>query len=96
MTRRRKPKALDAQAAQLETAYRLHLWRDWFALGVFHDASVFMDRSQPLHRAAVVDAFGPSVHFLLLETFALDLFAGFGFSPLGFDQTVTFAMQTIF
>jgi hypothetical protein len=84
------------QAAQLETAYRLHLWRDWFALGVFHDASLFMDRSQPLHRAAVVDAFGPSVHFLLLETFALDLFAGFGFSPLGFDQTVTFAMQTIF
>jgi hypothetical protein len=55
-----------------------------------------MDRSQPLHRATAVDAFGPSVHFLLLETFALDLFAGFGFSPLGFDQTVTFAMQTIF
>ena len=84
------------QAAQLETAYRLHLWRDWFAVGVFHDASWFIDRSQPLHRAALVDAFGPSVHFLLLETFALDLFAGFGFSPVGFDQTVTFALQTIF
>jgi hypothetical protein len=84
------------QAAQLETAYRLQLWRDWFAVGVFHDTSLFMDRSQPLHRAAVVDAFGPSVHFLLLDTFALDVFAGFGFSPVGFDQTVTFALQTIF
>ena len=84
------------QAAQLETAYRLHMWRDWFAVGVFHDASLFMDRSQPLHRAAVVDALGPSMHFLLFDTFALDLYAGFGFSPVGFDQTVTFALQTIF
>jgi hypothetical protein len=84
------------QAAQLETAYRMHLWRDWFALGVFHDTSVFMDRSQPIQGTAVVDAFGPSLHFLLLDTFALDFYAGFGFSPVGFDQTVTFALQTIF
>ncbi len=84
------------QAAQVETAYRLQLWRDWFAVGVFHDTSLFMDRSQPLHHTTVVDAFGPSVHFLLFDTFALDFYAGFGFSPVGFDQTVTFALQTIF
>ena len=84
------------QAAQLETAYRMHLWRDWFALGVFHDTSLFMDRSWPIRRIAAVDAFGPSVHFLLLDTFALDIYAGFGFSPVGFDQTITFALQTIF
>jgi len=84
------------QAAQLETAYRMHLWRDWFALGVFHDTSLFMDRSWPIQRVAAVDAFGPSVHLLLLDTFALDIYAGFGFSPVGFDQTVTFALQTIF
>lgn len=84
------------QAAQVETAYRMHLWRDWFALGVFHDTSLFTDRSQPSHRPTVVDAFGPSVHFLLLDTFALDIYAGFGFAPVGFDQTVTFALQTIF
>jgi hypothetical protein len=84
------------QAAQLETAYRMHLWRDWFAVGVFHDASLFMDRNQPLQGITVVDAFGPSMHFLLLDTFALDLYAGFGYSPVGFDQTVTFALQTIF
>ena len=84
------------QAAQVETAYRVHLWNDWFALGVFHDTSLFEDRSQPIHRPTVVDAFGPSVHFLLLDTFALDIYAGFGLSPLGFDQTVTFALQTIF
>ena len=84
------------QAAQLETAYRIHLWRDWFSVGAFHDTSLFMDRSQPQHHAAVVDAFGPSVHFLIFDTFALDLYAGFGYSPVGFDQTVTFALQTIF
>jgi hypothetical protein len=84
------------QAAQLETAYRLQLWRDWFAVGAFHDTSLFMDRSQPQHGVAVVDAFGPSVHFLIFDTFALDLYAGFGYSPVGFDQTVTFALQTIF
>jgi hypothetical protein len=84
------------QAAQVETAYRVHLWSDWFALGVFHDTSLFEDRSQPIHRPTVVDAFGPSVHFLLLDTFALDIYAGYGFSPLGFDQTITFALQTIF
>jgi hypothetical protein len=84
------------QAVQLETAYRMHLWRDGFALGVFHDTSLFMDRSRSLDRPTVVDAFGPSVHFLLLDTFALDVYAGFGFSPVGFDQTITFALQTIF
>jgi hypothetical protein len=84
------------QAAQVETAYRIHLWRDWFALGVFHDTSLFMDRSQPIHGTALVDAFGPSVHFLLLDTFALDIYAGYGYSPMGFDQTITFALQTIF
>jgi hypothetical protein len=77
------------QAVQLETAYRMHLWRDGFALGVFHDTSLFMDHSQWLHRTTVVDAFGPSVHLLLLDTFALDIYAGF-------DQTITFALQTIF
>ena len=84
------------QAAQLETAYRVCLWRDWFAVGLFHDTSLFMDRSLPVHHPTAVDAFGPSMHFLLLDTFALDLYAGFGFSPVGFDQTVTFALQTIF
>jgi hypothetical protein len=32
----------------------------------------------------------------VLDTFALDIYAGYGFSPVGFDQTVTFALQTIF
>ena len=57
--------------ARPRTAVRVAmlLRRPRMSVGMFHDASVFMDRSQPLHRAAVVDAFGPSVHFLLFDTF---------------------------
>jgi hypothetical protein len=83
-------------AIQLETAYRMSLWRDWFALGVFHDGSLFMDRSLPVHGIAGANAFGPSLHFLLLDTFSLNIYAGYGFSPVGFDQTITFAMQKVF
>jgi hypothetical protein len=36
------------------------------------------------------------MHFLLLDTFTLNTYAGFGFAPVGFDQTLTFTMQTIF
>jgi len=36
-------------AVQLETAYRVGFWRDWIAVGVFHDASLFMDRRLPVH-----------------------------------------------
>ena len=83
-------------AVQLETAYRVGLWREWLALGVFHDGSLFMDRRLPVHAIAAADAFGPSAHFLLLDTFALNVYAGFGFAPVGFDQTITFTLQTIF
>jgi hypothetical protein len=83
-------------AVQLETAYRVGFWRDWIAVGVFHDASLFMDRRLPVHGIATADAFGPSVHLLLLDTFALNVYAGFGFAPVGFDQTITFTLQTIF
>ena len=48
-----------------------------------------------MHAIAAADAFGPSAHFLLLDTFALNVYAGFGFA-VGFDQTITFTLQTIF
>ncbi|MCC6748773.1 MAG: hypothetical protein IT371_14025 [Deltaproteobacteria bacterium] len=83
-------------AGQLETAYRINLWWYWFDLGVFHDLSVFADRTRPERPVAVANAFGPSIHFLLFDLFALDLFAGFGFAPVGFDHTLSLSLQTIF
>lgn len=84
------------EAAQIEVAYRVNLFWDWFEAGLFHDLSVFVDRSRVENPVAVADAFGPSLHFLVLDTFALGLYSGFGFSPAGFDHTFSFNVQTIF
>jgi hypothetical protein len=84
------------QAAQLETAYRVNLWWNWLDLGLFHDLSVFVDRTRPERPFTAANAFGPSFHFLLFDMFALDLFVGFGFAPVGFDHTFSLNLQTIF
>lgn len=85
------------QAAQLELAYRINLWWDWLDLGVFHDLSVFGDRTQlPATTVGIVNAFGPSLHFLLYDILALDFYFGFGFAQTGFDHTISFSAQTVF
>jgi hypothetical protein len=84
------------EALQLETAYRIGIWSDWIDLGVFHDLSLFVDRTREAQPVALADAFGPSLHLVLFDLFALDLYLGFGFSPRGFDHTLSFSVQTIF
>ena len=60
---------------------------DQFQLGIFHDLSVFRDRSKGGNDWALANAFGPSVHYLFFGMFSLDVFYGFGFSSLGFGQS---------
>jgi hypothetical protein len=84
------------QAAQLETAYRVNSWWDPLDFGVFHDFSVFRDRTRAGHPVAWANAFGPSVHLLLFDFLAVDVYAGFGFSPKGFGDTVSFDVATVF
>lgn len=85
------------EAAQLELAYRVAIWSDWIDLGVFHDLSVFADRTREGRPAALVNAFGPSLHLLAWDLFSFDFYLGFGFAPVrGFDHTLSFSVQTIF
>ncbi len=85
------------EAAQLELAYRIGIWSDWVDLGLFHDLSVFADRTRPGRPVAVVNGFGPSLHLLAWDLFSFDFYLGFGFAPVtGFDHTLSFSVQTIF
>lgn len=84
------------QAAQLELAYHIRLWRDWFELGVFHDLTAFEDRISMPAAPRLMDAFGPSLHFLILDQYALGLYQGLGFAPGRFGQTVSFTLESVF
>jgi hypothetical protein len=83
-------------AAQLEVAYHVRLWRDWFEVGVFHDATVFEDRVESPPAVRLMDAFGPSLNFLILDQYALSVNQGIGFAPGRFSQTVSFTLQSVF
>jgi hypothetical protein len=83
-------------AAQVEVAYHIQLWRNWFELGVFHDLSVFEDRISSPPRLRAMDAFGPSVHFLILDQYALNIHQGIGFAPGKLGQTLSFSMESVF
>jgi hypothetical protein len=84
------------QAAQLEIAGRFGVWKDKVKLGIFHDLSVFADRSRDGHPVSLANGFGPSAHFLLFDQFRLDLYYGFGFAPVGFDHNFSMAFQSTF
>ena len=84
------------QAAQLEIAYHVRLWRDWFEAGVFHDLSIFGDRISSPTTLRAMDAFGPSLHFLILDQYALSIYQGLGFAPGRFSQTISFMVESMF
>ena len=81
--------------AQLEIAHRFPIVRNAFWFGVFHDGSVFGDRKQLGAPVKWANAFGPSLHVLVLGTIAIDLFYAFGFSPSGFDHQPMLVVGTV-
>jgi hypothetical protein len=82
------------QAAQVELAARASLISDKLKLGVFHDASLFGNESQPGSPVKAANAFGPSLHLLFLDQFALDLYYAFGFAPVGFGHNFSLVLQS--
>ncbi|MBW2732480.1 MAG: hypothetical protein JRH20_08790 [Deltaproteobacteria bacterium] len=85
------------EAATLDIAFRVSIYNDRFKLGVFHDLVVFHERRGDDNApAALANAFGPAVHLLVLDSFAIDIFYGFGFAPSGFDHNMVFRASKVF
>jgi hypothetical protein len=84
------------RAAQLEVAARFGVWEDRIKVGLFHDLSVFADRTRTKRPVALANGFGPSLHFLILDRFRLDLYYGFGFAPSGFDHNFSLSLRSTF
>ncbi len=84
------------QAFSLEVAARFALWRDRLKVGLFHDVSIFGDRSSGPERFALANAFGPSLHVIFFDQFALDLHYGFGFASVGFDHNLSLRLYSLY
>jgi hypothetical protein len=65
--------------------YRFSIERDIVKLGLFHDLIVYgaIDRTTNDQSRAAANAFGVSLHALLLDSFTFDAYIGFGFAANG-------------
>ncbi len=86
--------------ANLQLEFRFSLVRDDIKIGIFHDLAVFAVplRSQNGQQAIeLADGFGPSLHFLAMDMFQLDLFMAFGFRRnANFSAAFSMQMQKAF
>ena len=83
------------KAGQLETAARFGLGTSEVQLGIFHDLSVFENLSDG-GALGIADAFGPSLHLLLFDLLAVDVYAAFGFGPAGFGHDIGLSVHTAY
>lgn len=83
------------EAAQYEFGVRFNVSRT-VDVGLFHDASVFGDRTSGSPEVALANAFGPSVHVILRDQFGLDVYYGFGFAPGGESHNASFSFAYLF
>lgn len=84
------------EAGQVELAFRGAVYEDSIKLGLFVDGAAFGDRSGGGLEPGWATALGPSLHFLILDAIAIDLYYGFGFDAVGFDHNLSFGISTVF
>ena len=84
------------ETIQAEIAFRGAIWSDKVKLGLFNEVAAYRDAMQPGRPFASADAFGPSVHFLFMDQFSLDLYYAFGFAPMGFSHNFSLNLQSVF
>ncbi len=68
--------------ATLQLEFRFSIVRDDIKIGIFHDLAIFAVPLRTQNGKVAVelaDGFGPSMHFLAMDMFQLDLFMAFGF-----------------
>ena len=84
------------EAMQVSAELRLALFSSSFKLGVFHQGALFADLTNNRFHAELANAFGPSVHLMVFDNFAIDLYYGFGFSPAGFGHNYNLNIAKVF
>jgi len=74
-------------AIQGEIAVRLHIVRD-LEFGMYYQESVFADRLADPEQAVVgaSSSFGPAIHLLILDQFAIDVYVALGFGPRSWED----------
>jgi len=70
---------------EMSLEFNLALVRDLFKIGIFAQAGLFgeLNRETMDESPGYLTALGPSVHLLILDTFQLDVYYGFGFREDG-------------
>lgn len=66
------------EAGQIDMQMRFSPTGGDFKLGLFYDASVFVDRQSGDKEAMVAQAAGPSLNFVLFDFIGVDVYYGFG------------------
>ncbi|MEL7370732.1 MAG: hypothetical protein AAFN74_17565 [Myxococcota bacterium] len=71
------------KAASVSAEYRLSLTREVFKISLFNDFAVFeqLDASRTADGTQVANSVGVGLHFLILNTFQVNFYAGVGFVP---------------
>ncbi len=97
-------------ASWLSLEFRGSIYRDIWKLSIYHDFALFRKIShdpKALQNAnyrmddestslAWANSFGPGVHWLILDSFQLDLYCAFGFAPSGFAVNPYFRLLKVF
>ena len=88
------------RVGNLVLEFRLSLYRDVVKLGIFHDLALFgeLDRVNGGEDLRVADSFGLGFHLLIMDSFQLDFYYGFGFSfhDEGFDHGLAVSLKKVY
>lgn len=84
------------EGLEVTAELRLALFSDTVKLGVFHQGALFTDLTAGRFHAELANAFGPGVHLLVFDNFAIDVYYGLGFSPAGFDHNYYLSAAKVF
>lgn len=78
--------------------YRLSLSRDYFKVSVFHDGVAYagIDRFTNETSPRLANAFGVGLHFLIADSFQLDVYGGIGFTHRRRDGGITLSASQAF
>jgi len=84
------------RAVQMQSEFRINLWKGVLKTGLFVDASVFGDQRREGAPARIAAAAGPSLHFMFYGFLACDFYYGFGHDQEEWTHNLAFWIGSAF